>query len=74
MTIYVVKTFRGYWATASEEEAELMADKLYDELKSDCDAGRIRQNHLWVRIVFYRAKDLCGSPFVFSGCCWANKM
>ena len=74
MTIYVVKTFRGYWVTASEEEAELKANKMYDELKQESEAYRVKREDVWVRIAFYHAKNLCGAPFVFVGRRWVNAM
>jgi hypothetical protein len=74
MTIYVVKTFRGYWVTASEEEAELIADKLYEELQYDCREHRVVSENVWCRIDIYHAKDNFGMPFVYRDSRWANKM
>lgn len=74
MTIYVVKTYRGYWVTASEEEAELKADKLYEELEQDYEEYRISLDNLWARIDIYHAKDNFGMPFVYSDSRWVNAM
>lgn len=74
MTIYVVKTFRGYWVTTSEEEAELKANKLYDELEQDYEEYRISIDELWTRIDIYHAKDNFGCPFVYRESRWVNQM
>lgn len=74
MTIYVVKTFRGYWVTASEEEAELKADKLYDELKRESEDYRVKKEDVWCLIDTYIAGDCWGAPFVYRDSRWANKM
>lgn len=74
MTIYVVKTFRGYWVTASEEEAELKANKLYEELKRESEEYRVMKDDVWCRIDIYHAKDNFGMPFVYRDSRWANKM
>lgn len=74
MIIYVVKTFRGYWVTASEEEAELKANKLYDELKNDYEENRIVIEDLWTRIYIYEQKGEYWDSFVFRSSRWTNKM
>lgn len=74
MTIYVVKTFRGYWATASEKEAEIKANKLYDELKRECEEYRVTEDDVWCRIDIYHAPDYFGLPFVYQDSRWPNKM
>ena len=74
MTIYVVKTFRGYSVTESEEVAELRADKLYEELLYDCKVNRVTRENVWARIDIYHAEDKWGAPFVYRDSRWANKM
>ena len=74
MTIYVVRTFRGYWATASAEEAELKANKLYEELKYECKEHRVMSENVWCRIDTYQAQHYFGAPFEFKGSQWANAM
>lgn len=74
MLIYVVRTFRGYFATASEEAAELKAIKLYDELEKDCDEHRVRKLDVWTRIDIYESLDYEGAPFNYISSRWSNKM
>lgn len=74
MDIFVVKTFRGYYVTESEEKAELKANKLYDELEQDYDEHRVRKLDVWVRIDMYHAIDGFGMPFEYVNSRWANKM
>lgn len=74
MTIYVVKTFQGYWLTASKEEAELKANKLYDELKHESEEYRVKKQDVWARIDVYQHDEYLGAPFKYVTSYWANKM
>lgn len=72
MTIYIVKTFRGYFVTASSEEAELKANELFNELKCECKENRVKGENVWCRIDEYHAHYYFGAPFEFQGSKWIN--